>query len=237
MLVVFIDELENVFSELVVVLLVRGVKEAFGIVVRSGSRAPVIQEYAEIFLLNGVVLHWLLRILNERRNLVKSSAHHAADYSLLEDVHCLFLVLALLDEVLRVGSDGLKTNELGDEHVVDSLDVVLDLRIGHFRLGMLLNLDGSEEHCLELGLKSLFSFISLHVFIQWQIVSFFHIDVDCGHQSVPRVFSFNLVAKRNPLMSIGHELDSLPGHMIRVESFKSDRCHGASINFLIFIQL
>ena len=51
-----------------------------------------------LFLKPKILLR-LLRSLFVRRNLVKSSAHHAADYSLLEVIHGFFFVIALLDEV------------------------------------------------------------------------------------------------------------------------------------------
>ena len=125
--VVLFDELENVLGELVIVrlrlILALGLDESH---ILDGS---LHQKLVEILLLQVEVLDWLLRSLQVSRNLVKSSAHHTADDFLLEAVHGLFLVDALLNKFLRVGSDILEADELGDKHILDAFEVLRDLHI------------------------------------------------------------------------------------------------------------
>ena len=95
--VVFIDELENVGSELDVVSL-RSV--TFGCCESHIFDRSLHQELGEMLLLQFEFLHGLLRSLSVGRNLVKSSSHHAADHSLLELIHRLHFVVALQNKFL-----------------------------------------------------------------------------------------------------------------------------------------
>jgi hypothetical protein len=73
----------------------------------------------------------------------------------LEIIHDLILVL------VSVGPDVLETDKLGNQHIVDALDVVLDFHIDKRRIGVFLDVDWPEEDGLKLGLKNLWSFVSL----------------------------------------------------------------------------
>jgi hypothetical protein len=150
--VVLIDVLEDVVGEVSVV--VRSF-DALGLIVSLVFDGSLHQELDEVLFLHFEILFWLLRAHLVCRNLVERSTHQSADHFLLEIIHDLILVL------VSVGPDVLETDKLGNQHIVDALDVVRDFHIDKRRIGVFLDVDWPEEDGLKLGLKNLWSFVSL----------------------------------------------------------------------------
>jgi hypothetical protein len=67
----------------------------------------------------------------------------------------------LTGQIINVGSDVLEADELGDQHILDALDVVRDFHIDECSMGVLLDVNWPKEDGLKLGLKKLWSFVSL----------------------------------------------------------------------------
>ena len=96
----------------------------------------------------------------------------------MEVVHRLLLVFTVFDELLRVGSDGLQANELGNQHVRNGFDVASDLAVDKFRVWILLNVDCSEEHSFKIGLEFDRRFLGLQALHLRVLLSLLHVDVD-----------------------------------------------------------
>ena len=151
--VVLVDVLDDILSELNIVW---SIGQALRLRERHVFDGSHLQELSKILLLHIEILHWLLRAQSVCRNLVERSPHQPADHSLLVIVHDI-----TFSEFVGVGPDVLEANKLGDQHIVDALDVLRDFQIDKCGVGVLLDVDGPKEYGLKLGLKNLCRLFSL----------------------------------------------------------------------------
>ena len=139
MSVIFLDVLENLVGKFHVVL---NSHITFGLGKGHISNGSLNQELLQILLLQFEIFLWLFGVLFVGRDLVESSTHHTSDYCFLEFV-----------DGFRVGSDVLKADELSNQHILNTFDVLHDIQINTCAKWMLLNVDRSKEYGLKLGLK------------------------------------------------------------------------------------
>ena len=150
--VVLIDVFKDVVGELSVV--VRPV-DALWLIESLVFDGSLHQELGEVLFLHFEILFWLLWAHLVCRNLVERSTHQPADHFLLEIIHDLTILF------VSVGPDVLEADKLGNQHIVDALDVVRDFHIDKRRIGVFWDVDWPKEDGLKLGLKNLWSFVSL----------------------------------------------------------------------------